>query len=72
MLGADEIGTLAGLDLDAAADLAGRLEVLENRVSLDRRALHDRIDTLQAELVERHKSGAPRSTVSVVKDPVRS
>ena len=39
------------------ADLAGRLEPLENRVSLDRRALHVRIDTLQAELVERHKTG---------------
>ena len=29
---------------------------LERRVSLDRRALHERIDTLQAELVARHKS----------------
>ncbi len=38
-------------------ELAGRLEALENRVSLDRRALHLRIDTLQAELVARHKSG---------------
>ena len=26
-------------------------------MSADRRALHERIDTLQAELVERHKTG---------------
>ncbi|HEX7442792.1 MAG TPA: hypothetical protein VF320_02835, partial [Acidimicrobiales bacterium] len=38
-------------------DLAGRLRDLENRVSAERRGLHERIDTLQAELVERHKSG---------------
>ena len=31
--------------------------MLENRVSAERRGLHERIDTLQAELVERHKSG---------------
>ena len=55
--GADEIGTLAGMDADQLRDLAGRLEAIENRVSLDRRALHERIDTLQAELVERHKTG---------------
>ena len=36
---------------------AGRLESIEARVSADRRALHERIDTLQAELVDRHKTG---------------
>ena len=41
----------------SSASLAGRLESLENRVSLERRALHVRIDTLQAELVARHKTG---------------
>ena len=40
-------------------DVAGRLEVLEKRVSADRRALHERIDALQAELVDRHKTGGP-------------
>ncbi len=39
------------------AVLAGRLEAIETRVSADRRALHERIDALQAELVDRHKSG---------------
>ena len=57
VLGADEIATLGDLDLNQLNDLAGRLESLENRVSLDRRALHVRIDTLQAELVDRHKTG---------------
>jgi hypothetical protein len=57
VLGADEIADLADLDIDQLNNLAGRLEALENRVSLDRRALHVRIDTLQAELVARHKTG---------------
>ena len=57
ILGADDIGRLAGLDDAELADLAGRLRDLENRVSAERRGLHERIDTLQAELVERHKSG---------------
>jgi hypothetical protein len=57
ILGADEIGHLGQLDESQLADLAGRLRDLENRVSGERRGLHERIDTLQAELVERHKSG---------------
>jgi len=57
ILGADEVAQLASLDDAQLADLAGRLRDLENRVSAERRGLHERIDTLQAELVERHKSG---------------
>lgn len=57
VLGADEIGRLADMDVDSLRDLAARLEALEKRVSLDRRALHERIDKLQAELVDRHKTG---------------
>jgi hypothetical protein len=57
VLGADQIATLGDLDVDELRDLAGRLEVMENRVSLERRALHLRIDTLQAELVARYKTG---------------
>ena len=41
----------------AARGPGRRLRDLENRVSAERRGLHERIDTLQAELVERHKSG---------------
>jgi hypothetical protein len=61
VLGADEIGTLADRDIDQLNSIAGRLEAIESRVSADRRALHERIDDLQAELVDRHKTG--RATV---------
>jgi hypothetical protein len=61
VLGADEIGTLAELDIDQLNRVAGQLEAIETRVSADRRALHERIDALQAELVDRHKTG--RATV---------
>jgi len=57
ILGADELVRLAELDDGQLRDLADRLRELENRVSGERRGLHERIDTLQAELVERHKSG---------------
>ena len=57
ILGADDIGRLAAMDPEQLTELAGRLRELENRVSGERRGLHERIDTLQAELVERHKSG---------------
>jgi hypothetical protein len=57
ILGADEIGTLADLDIDQLNSIAGQLEVIERRVSSERRALHERIDALQAELVNRHKTG---------------
>jgi len=57
VLGADEIGHLGELADDQLRDLANRLRDLENRVSGERRGLHERIDSLQAELVERHKSG---------------
>ncbi len=57
VLGADQIGTLADLDVDQLNSIAGQLEAIEHRVSVDRRALHERIDTLQAELVDRHKTG---------------
>ncbi|MGO8873279.1 MAG: hypothetical protein ACLQPH_18110 [Acidimicrobiales bacterium] len=61
VLGADEIATLADRDVDQLNSVAGKLEAIEGRVSGDRRALHERIDALQAELVDRHKTG--RATV---------
>jgi hypothetical protein len=57
VLGADQIGSLADLDIDQLNSIAGQLEAIESRVSADRRALHERIDVLQAELVDRHKTG---------------
>ncbi len=57
ILGADDVARLTELDDTQLADLAERLRALEVRVSAERRGLHERIDTLQAELVARHKSG---------------
>jgi predicted transcriptional regulator of viral defense system len=57
ILGADDVARLTELDDAQLADLAGRLRDLEVRVSSERKGLFDRIDTLQAELVARHKSG---------------
>jgi hypothetical protein len=57
ILDADEIGLLGGRSDDQLRGLADSLGELEHRVSAERRGLHERIDTLQAELVERHKSG---------------
>ncbi len=57
ILGVDNLSRLAHLDQAQLADLAEQLRALENRVSAERRGLHERIDTLQAELVARHKSG---------------
>jgi hypothetical protein len=57
ILGADDVARLTELDGTQLADLAGRLRDLEVRVSAERKGLFDRIDTLQAELVARHKSG---------------
>ena len=57
IVGADEIGHLGELPEDRLRDLADRLQELERRVSGERRGLHERIDSLQAELVEPHKSG---------------
>ncbi len=61
VLGADQVASLAELGSDQLRDIASRLEAIERRVSSDRRALHERIDALQAELVDRHKTG--RATV---------
>jgi hypothetical protein len=57
ILGADEIGRLGEHGDGQLRELADRLQALEIRVSGERRGLHERIDSLQAQLVERHKSG---------------
>ncbi len=57
ILGVDDLGTLGDRDRSQLRDLADHLGELERAISFDRRALHERIDVLQAELVERHKSG---------------
>jgi hypothetical protein len=57
VLGADEIGRLSDLPREQLQDLSAQLSVIERRISTVRRALHERIDALQAEVVERHKTG---------------
>ncbi len=57
VLGAEEIGRLSDLSREQLQDLSAQLSVIERRVSGVRRALHERIDALQAEVVERHKTG---------------
>jgi hypothetical protein len=61
VLGADKMSELENLDdaqLDAIAD---ELAEMEARISKQRRALHEQIDHLQAEIVSRYKTG--RATV---------
>ncbi|HEX3462075.1 MAG TPA: hypothetical protein VHT49_14310 [Acidimicrobiales bacterium] len=57
VVSSDEIGHLGDLSQERLSAMADGLEEIERRVSADRRALHLRIDTLQAELVSRYKSG---------------
>jgi hypothetical protein len=57
VVSSDEIGHLGELGQERLSAMADGLEEIERRVSADRRALHQRIDTLQAELVSRYKSG---------------
>jgi hypothetical protein len=58
IVGADDIGRLPSLDRHQLGRIADDLEQFERRVSDDRRALHQRIDVLQAELVSRYKTGS--------------
>jgi len=57
ILGADDIGRLDALDSGELGRIAGELEGFERRVSGERRGLHEQIDSLQAELVGRYKTG---------------
>ncbi len=57
VLGPDDLAAVADLGSERLTSVASRLDELERKLSADRRALHERIDALQAELVERHKTG---------------
>jgi hypothetical protein len=57
ILDADQIGSLPTMDEAALRAVADRLTEIETRVSDQRRALHERIDRLQAEIVSRYKTG---------------
>ena len=51
------LASLVELDDEKVRGLADHLAALEASISARRRALHERIDVLQAELVRRYKSG---------------
>lgn len=55
--GPGRLGSLPDMDDAEVEELAGSLGSLEARLSADRRALHERIDRLQAEIVGRYKKG---------------
>lgn len=51
------IGELPAMEPSALQALSQQLVELEGRISAQRKELHDRIDTVQAEIVRRYKSG---------------
>jgi hypothetical protein len=57
VLDADGIGKLPTMTEGELRTLAQRLTVIEQRISDERRTLHERIDALQAEIVSRYKTG---------------
>jgi len=57
ILDAGHIGELPTMDEADLRAIAGRLTEIEARISDERRALHERIDKLQAEIVSRYKTG---------------
>src|SRR5579864_8656870 len=57
ILDADRIGELPEMGEADLRALAQQLTELEARISDERRALHERIDKLQAEIVSRYKTG---------------
>jgi hypothetical protein len=54
---AEQLSSLSSLPDDEVHRLVDQLSALERSVSDRRRALHERIDTLQAELTRRYKTG---------------
>ena len=57
ILGADAVAELPEMDREHLLEIAERLSEIERRTSQQRRALHERIDKLQAEIVSRYKTG---------------
>jgi hypothetical protein len=56
-LDAKRVAELPTMDRERLLELAERLSEIESRSSSERRALHERIDKLQAEIVSRYKTG---------------
>ena len=57
VLDGSRIGELPTMDRAQLQDLADRLSAIEAEISDNRRSLHERIDKLQGEIVDRYKRG---------------
>jgi len=57
VLDGTRIGELPSMDRAQLQDVADRLGAIEAQISEDRRSLHERIDKLQGEIVDRYKRG---------------
>ena len=57
IIDADKVGALTQMNDDEVRAIVDGLVEYEHRVSAGRRALHERLDTIQAEIVRRYKSG---------------
>jgi anti-sigma-K factor RsiG len=57
VLDATRIGELPTMDRAKLQDIADQLGALEAQISDNRRSLHERIDKLQGEIVDRYKRG---------------
>jgi Mg2+ and Co2+ transporter CorA len=57
VIDAEQVARLATMSLDQLRAAAEQLAAFEARLSQQRRALHERIDRLQREIVERYKTG---------------
>ena len=57
VLDADHTATLTTMTEAELRTVGERLTAIEQRISDQRRALHERIDTLQAQIVSRYKTG---------------
>lgn len=52
-----QLSDVGQLDDDALVELVSKLEKFEHELSTQRRALHERIDSIQAEIVRRYRDG---------------
>ncbi len=57
VIDAERIADMPAMSEQELHELGDRLTAIENRISDQRRALHERIDKLQAEIVSRYKTG---------------
>jgi hypothetical protein len=72
VLNAEGIGKLPTMSEDDLRVLGAKLTIIEQRISDQRKTLHERIDTLQAEIVSRYKTGEATVDGLLVSTPPQS